>query len=342
MNCPNCGNKVNATDYYCSFCGARVPHEENRPPQWQNQEISQSSLKNDSRINETKSNNKNKRTILLLVLALIIIGGLAYGGYKILRHYNQESLWEECVSKRQINDLRKYIDDYPDGSHYEEAKEMLASLVEEKGTWEQVSASRDEEVLRVFIRNNPNSLHLEEARELLDNVVWENVTRQNTKEAYKRYIEEFPQGKHIAAARSHFDEQLRAELTTSERDNVKNTVQRFLSGLEQWDVSAMLSTCNSNMSNFMGKRNASLSDVREYYDAYRDSYIDSIGFSSLAVDVKKIIGARNRVEYQVNFTTTRKMWRGDTDEEVVALMKGQALVDDSFRFEELLMDKESQ
>ena len=342
MNCPNCGNNVNATDTFCTFCGTRMYHKEDQPPQWQNQDANNSPAWNKFKTNQEDNSrsNRNKKAIILSIFIIIIACGLTYGIYYLINQHNEESLWKECVSKRQINDLRKYIDEYPDGDHYEEARQMLELLVDEKGSWEQVRASNDEDYLRAFIRNHPNSIHINEAKELLDDVVWNNISAQNTKDAFKRYIEEFPQGKHIAAARSHFDEKLLAELTTDERDNVKNTVQKFLSGLEQWDVGAMLSTCNSNMSEFMGKRGATLSDVKEYFDAYRESHIDSIGFSSLAVDVTKTIKNNNRPEYQVTFTTTRKMWRSDTDEEVVALMKGQALVDDSFRFKELSIDKE--
>ena len=257
-------------------------------------------------------------------------------------HQNEEALWEKCEKSQQISDLKTYIEKYPDGEHYDDAKNMLGKLMREKEAWDQARVSNDEDHLRSFIRNHPDSKHLDEARNILDDVVWSQALATNTKEAYDRYVREFPGGRHIADARSHFDEKQRAELTDSERDNVRGTVQNFLLALENWDENLMLSTCNTLMTNFMGKSQATIDDVREYYDAYRESDIDSIGFSAPNVEVNKVITSNRRAEYRATFTTTRKMRREDADDEIVAVMKGQALLDDSFRFKELTMDKVGQ
>lgn len=331
MNCPNCGNKLNPDNIYCTFCGTRV----------HNQVVSPSStdISNSNRLQKQEDiSKKNRKALIISLLGIIVAIAIATFVFKYINHHNEESLWKECVIGQQINDLKTYIDKYPDGEHSQEARKMLDKLLLEKDEWEKARTSNDDDYLRAFVRNHPNSSHLEEARSMLDDVVWNNAVGKNTKDAYKGYLDEFPEGKHIGEAQRRYEEKRHAELSNEERNNVANTLKQFLIGLEQWNEEAMLSSCNNEMSNFMGKSHASLNDVDEYYRYYK-SNIDSIGFTSPAVEVKKIIRSDNRAEYKVSFSTTRIIRRNNSDELTTDLMHGQAVVDDNYRFIELSMDK---
>lgn len=342
MNCPNCGSPVYSEDSYCSYCGARVYRQPAINKEIQTKSPQPSGVADEStQISDTPPQSKKKiKTIVLSIVSILLALGIAYGVYAFINQQKEDSLWETCLTNKQIDDLRHYLEEYPDGKHSLEARELIGQLVNEKERWEKACSSDDEDHLRSFIRNNPGSVHLDEAKALLDDVVWNRVIATDTKEAYGEYLREFSQGKHSTDARSRFELKLRSELTTAERDNVKGTIENFLSGLEHWNYSSLLSSCNSEMANFMGKRNASYQDINEYYGEYRNSDIDSIKFSSLAVDVKKQINNDSRAEYQALFTTTRTMWRKNVEMPIVSLIKGQALVDERFRFKELSMDKE--
>jgi len=348
MICPNCGNPVNATDTYCSFCGARLHRQVEAAHKPSSQFSSQSHIRNprNNASNDKSINSKkNLRALLLSILGIILAIVVATFIFKYINHRNEEALWTEAVENKQINSFRTYLEKYPSGEHSDEAREILNKLISEKETWENASTSGNEDLLRAYIRNNPTSTHLEEARELLDDAVWTRVSSCKTKEAYQQYIDEFPNGKHVAEARNlleDIEEKERAVLTTAEYDNVKSTVSNFLMGLELWDSNLIISTCNSEMTDFMGKRPATISDVRDYYDAFAESDIDSIGFSSLNVDVKKNINSEKRAEYKVTFSTTRKILRRDHDAAAVENMRGQAIVDDRFHFNELTIGKEQE
>ncbi len=342
MNCPNCGTQVDANDTYCSFCGALVHHQPVKNQQSHTHDSGMRSQQSSNSASNDDSSKKNLRALLLSILGIIVAIALATGFFNYINQKNEDALWEECMSKRQIDDLRSYIEKYPSGEHFEEAKKMLDKLVMEKETWEQALASNDEDHLRSYIRYNPNSEHLEEALNLLDDIVWNKALVSDKKDAYEQYIKEFPNGKHLADARNHFDEKRLSELTAGECDNVRSTIQNFLLGLEEWDANLMLSTCNAQMVNFMGKSQASVNDVREYYNAYRDSNIDSLRFTNINVDVKKAISNDKRAEYNVTFTTTRKIRREGADEDEIATIKGQAVVDDRYLFTQLTMDKVTQ
>ena len=342
MNCPNCGSPLFTEDCYCSYCGARVYRQPSFNQDLQtNIQQSRGWAESSTSSSDTPQPPKtNTKTMVLWVVSILLALGIAYGVFTLIKQHKEESLWETCLTNKQIDDLRHYLEEYPEGNHSLEAHELLDQLVNEKELWEKVSSSDDEDYLRSFIRNNPGSIHLDEAKALLDDAVWSRVVAFDTKDAYGEYLNEFSHGKHSSDARSRFELKRRSELTTDERNTVKGTVENFLSGLQHWNLSSMLMCCNSEMSNFMGKRPASQNDVKEYFYAYRESEIDSLDFSSLAVDVKKIMNNGDKAEYQVDFTTTRTMWRNGSDIPTKSLINGHAIVDERFRFKELSMDKE--
>ena len=332
MNCKNCGNEIRPGDVFCEVCGTKVSTGINEHPAAAENVITD----NYRPIAKKKKNNSAIIITCAVLVALALIGGALYMGFS---HQDEESLWSLCQERKEITDVKQYLDDYPNGEHFAEAKNLYDMLIAEKTAWEQVVANDDEDALHAFINNHPTSKYLAQAREMLDDVTWNNTVDKNTKEGYQRYISEFPNGKHVGEARSRFGELQRAELTLEERERVKQTIQQFLTGMEQWDAYQMMTVCNTEMDNFMGKPNAKHNDVREYLNAYRESDIDSIGFSSLAVDVKKTINDNNESSFNAHFTVTRQFKRQNAENGTVALMKGDAVVDCFFRFKSFTLDK---
>ena len=92
------------------------------------------------------------------------------------------------------------------------------------------------------------------------------------------------------------------------------------------------------MTHFMGKHSATHDDVREFFNAYRDAGIDSISFSSLAVDVAKSLDSNRLPRYSANFTVKRRFWRGQ-DMPNTSMMRGNAVIDNYFKFDEFNLDK---
>ena len=338
MNCSNCGNRLIPGDTFCPACGARVP-ETRQPARHQSAALDTQARVSQQAPDKRKKNNGPWIIALAVIVACALVGGALYLG---ISHQDEETQWALCQQTNDINDLLQYIDKFPDGEHIAQARELYSRLINEKTAWEQVVAAGDEDALRAFINNHPSSKYLLQAHDMLDDVVWNNALAKNTKEAFNNYVREFPSGRHIGEARSHFDELQRAELTLDERERVRQSVQQFLQGLEQWDAAMMMATCNANMDNFMGKSPATMNDVRDYFDAYRESDIDSIGFSSLAVDVSKEMLTGSTPQYTARFTVTRRFSRANPENGTVALMRGDAVVDNYFRFNSFNMNKVSE
>lgn len=346
MRCNNCGKPLSPGDTYCSYCGAKVYYHNSATehntmsPRQDSSYGGPDNYHDNYRTGNHRDDDGNGKSWLIIAVAVIaalaIVGGALYLG---MSHQDEESLWAQCEQSKELADYKKYMDEYPDGAHYADAKMMYTTLINEKGMWEQVQSSNDEFQLRTFIKNHPDSKYLSKAKDLLDDVMWNSVLEKNSRLAIQDYMREFPSGKHIGEARSRFEELRRAELTVEERERVKSSVQQFLAGLESWSLPAMTSVCNTQMRDFMGKHSAGLDDVREYFNAYRESDIDSISFASLAVDVAKSLDASQQPQFSLNFTVTRHFWRNDGSAATTSLMQGRGVVDSYFRFVELSMDK---
>lgn len=335
MKCNNCGNTVYSGDVFCEVCGARLKPDS---PLIERTNDYQRAMHNNNYPQERPNKKNNSKWIIIaaIVAALAVIGGTIYMG---LHHQDEESMWARCKETMELADVKAYMNEYPEGEHIAEAKNLYNKLIDEKTAWESAMSSNDEDHLRAFINNHPSSKYVAKARDLLDDVMWNKALERNDKDSFRRYINEFPNGKHIGEARSKFEDLRQTELTIEERDNVKRTIQQFLTGMEQWDMTSMMATCNTQMENFMGKRPASMNDVREYLNAFRESDIDSIGFSSLAVDVSKSLNNDHLPQFSVKFTVTRNFKRQNTENGTTARMRGTAIVDSYFRFKELTLDK---
>ena len=75
--------------------------------------------------------------------------------------------------------MQKFLKQYPDNNHKQEASELINSIVDK--AWNQVDKT-DKESLQNFIKQNPNSSHKEEAQQLINSILIEEVNPQQKEE----------------------------------------------------------------------------------------------------------------------------------------------------------------
>lgn len=86
---------------------------------------------------------------------------------------SEEEEWQEAKSSRNIDALEKYLATYPDGSHREEARNLILNLqsvadsVASTNVWESVDKNSIS-ALRDFCENNPDNPHCVEAKKLIN------------------------------------------------------------------------------------------------------------------------------------------------------------------------------
>ena len=81
--------------------------------------------------------------------------------------------FQNAKSSRSIDALEKYLSDYPDGSHREEARNLISSLQDAQtrivstNAWESVDKNSIQ-ALRSFCEENPDDIHCVEAKKLIN------------------------------------------------------------------------------------------------------------------------------------------------------------------------------
>ena len=154
MHCTNCGNPINPGDLYCAVCGSRVPQFSQPPLPTEDNNARKDFFQDYNPSADSRKKKDNTWIIILsaVVAAIVVVGAALYMG---LSHQDEEAMWATCRESMELVDLKKYIDEYPNGSHITEARQLYAQLINEKMEWERAMGSNEEEQLRSFIRNHP-------------------------------------------------------------------------------------------------------------------------------------------------------------------------------------------
>lgn len=111
---------------------------------------------------------------------------------------DDDALWKNVQQENCIESYQRYITQYPDGFHKDEALAELQNLEEKE--WQSVQSNLTEMSLTQYLQRFPNGMHAVECHQLLDDLPWLNAKQSNTIRDYQDYMLQYP-GKHDAEAR---------------------------------------------------------------------------------------------------------------------------------------------
>lgn len=80
----------------------------------------------------------------------------------------EASDWEHATQERSVETVQTFIDKHSDGEHADEARSLLVQVQAEQSSWEQVSADGGDIAFRAYIEQYPESRHLVPAQSGLD------------------------------------------------------------------------------------------------------------------------------------------------------------------------------
>lgn len=105
----------------------------------------------------------------------------------------EEAMWAE-VSKgpRSRAVYERYVKEFPNGAHIEEAKNILLSITDEE-LWAAAVEEDTKEAYSEYLSNPQTSIYNSEAKlaikKIDDDLLWADVLEKDTEEAYKAYAE---------------------------------------------------------------------------------------------------------------------------------------------------------
>lgn len=175
----------------------------------------------------------------------------------------------------------------------------------------------------------------------LDAASWERATVDNSAEAYREYIAEFPEGKHVADAKAKLAHIEKLRLTGDEEYSVQSAISSFVYGLAAGDEEGMLSPLAPTMNKFMNKTNATKVDAISYLHRLHADDVMSISasYASSDVQVEKSLDESDNPVYTANFSYDLRYDREDTSLETFASMSGHAVLNDHFKITTLTLKK---
>ncbi len=258
--CPLCGKEKKEEALFCNACTKKLrsEYEVDLPQEVQHHhspvEERQSDgyyLHQDNGEAEEKrnSNSKTGRRLgrIAITLLLLMITFFLYNG--LIRKGNLErSGWDAATKANSVAGYLHYIENHPDGAHFDDAQAALMQLkVDEADRWEVLKKSDRVTELRDFLLLFPESHYVPLVKRRLDSLTWMGVLHSNTSAAYSDYM--------MMAESGDFNGDYLAEAETRYRmlfqsypvdqptlDSIRIVVNGFYSalnsldhaGLEQW------------------------------------------------------------------------------------------------------------
>lgn len=180
-----------------------------------------------------------KRTIKLIFAFLL--GLSAVSCKEDTSKSEEQTAWDALLEAPTVNALEKFMDKYPDGIHYDAAREMYLDEKEEASVWEEANESQTSDMYSKYIEKYPKGLYIKKATSIYDSLLWMETKQYGDSYAYEYYIQHSKLGTHTQEARKMLEviaqeseaERLKREAEAqAKRESVQanNTAPRSTSG----------------------------------------------------------------------------------------------------------------
>lgn len=147
---------------------------------------------------------KNKHISLLVSLAITVITCfvLLYF-YQDAKANTERKDFESAMQSKNADVLQQYITDYEQTApiaHIQEARKLLTSLQGIKDDWADVEKQNTRAGYEAYRKAHPNTPHKQQIEEKLDSMDWAAACAANNEDAYAKYIDQHPDGRHHVEA----------------------------------------------------------------------------------------------------------------------------------------------
>ena len=286
--------------------------------------------------------NKNILTIALIsVVALLFIGLGAYFFFGSSGNKEQQA-YEYALNSNDPAVLESYLNNYRDADpmHRDKISQQLAQLKQSELDWTNTMVSGSKTALADFLSKYPNSTHKAEAERKIDSLDWLVAKKANTAEAYNLYVTEHPNGVYIDEANNSLNVAKTKNITPKEKEMLALVFRSVFRSINDRDDEGLTSNFSDFISSFLGKSNASKSDVIAFLNKiYKDDITAMEWRANNDMKITKREIGIDEYEYSVDFSAKQKIEREDEDKETEASYRIKAKVNPDGKITELNMVK---
>lgn len=361
IKCPECGNNVSENAPICPNCGVKIAGSLEKCPQCDGYVLKGTescpqchhSIKPQVEAvappvspapSTPKSQEPKKGKTLIwivVVAALLLLGSSAY--YFInsqKKAASEEEAYAALENDINIADYQAFIDTYPDSKYAEDVKNRLNKLTQENNDWMEISLSGSKADFINFMNKYQHSPYEQACKNKIDSLDWAEIKSINTLEAYQRYLNEHPDGRYTDEAMDQKIQLDKLKITPEEQNMVKTVFTSYFAALSANDETAICSTLNAIMDNFLNKKEATKADVMAFMRKIHQADIISMLFTiNNDYKITKTDIGNNDYVYDVTFTVDQKIERTDEGKETFATYMIVAKVTSQWKITVLNMRK---
>ena len=289
-----------------------------------------------------KPHNKNITTIILIVVIGFLLVGFGVYVFSGSSRGKEQQEYEYALNSNDPAVLESYLNNYRDASpeHRDKISQQLAQLKQAEQDWTNTMVSGSKSALAEYLNKYPNSIHKGEAERKIDSLDWVAAKSANTTEAYNLYITEHPNGDHIDEANNSLNVAKAKNITPKEKEMLALVFRSMFRSINDRDDEALTSNFSDFLSSFLGKSNASKSDVIAFLNKiYKDDITAMEWRANNDMKISKREIGIDEYEYTVDFSAKQKIEREDDDKETEANYRIKAKVNPDGKITELNMVK---
>lgn len=378
IKCPECGHQISDRAPVCPSCGVEIAGKITRCPQcgeiyFNDQDVCPncnhaniSLHESDATSNTQNTNNtppaipvtpqqeagvagkeapapkkKSHAALIISFVLALIICAISFYFYNQAKTSKETEAYEYAMTSSDPLVLQSFLDTYKDcpRAHRDSIQHHLNYIKQIDRDWQNAVASNSKAMLEEYVKKYPNSHNKIVAQRKIDSIDWVLAKTLNTIDGFSEYTKEHPYGEHVEEANDKIQELNIKIVQPEEKEMVASVFRRFFQSINSRDESALSSTVNDYLTSFLGKQEASKSDVVSFmYKLWKDD-ITNMNWRILndyKIE-KKPLG--EEMEYIVQFTASQKIDRTDTTKETEAKYRVRSKIGTDQKITEFNMTK---
>ena len=178
--------------------------------------------------------------------------------------------------------------------------------------WTNAMVSGSKSAIERYLAEHPDSPFKNIAQHMIDSIDWSVASAAGNVESLEAYIESHPDGEHLEEANDAIKNLNATTVQPEDKLLVNGVFNSFFQSLNARDEEALTSTTSPVMTKFLGKSNATRSDVVTFMHKIYKSGVSSMKWQSMDdYNISKKDVGSQKIEYTVTFSAKQTVTHDD-------------------------------
>jgi hypothetical protein len=258
--------------------------------------------------NNEEPKKSNKTTIIISIIIALVVCGAMYYFYSDAQSSKEKEAYEYAMQSSDPMVLQSYLDTYLDApeAHRDSIQAHLGLLKAGDEEWTNALVSGSKAALEAYLEKYPDSPHKSEAKHKIDSLDWVTASNLNSAEGYQKYLEEHPEGDYVDDAKDGLKGVKAKTVLPEEEAMINSTFRTFFQAINTRDEASLTSCVSTLMTSFLGKSDATKSDVRTFLQKiYKDDVQSMLWRLNKDYKIEKKEVGDDEYEYTVEFSAVQ-------------------------------------